>query len=293
MPIEALAAQLRRLRRAGAGVLFGLASLATPVFAQVADSVDPALLNDWRLSRGNEIGFCQIGASTTFGFERALGEEISARLLLNAKFHTMPAGFGIDGEDLEGELYKALVNNCDVFLGIRVATSSFPPEFTVARPYVSFSYVMMARAESGYSRIEDIPRGLRLGSPLATAGDFFLARFIAARQQDDRWMRLPYGDNNQMLDRLLDGTIEAMVLFGPVYREMAERRPEDTARLAPLQIGPELASPANIGGLMLSRNAFMRGEIDAAIADMVQDGTVDALLAAHALAGPGTIAGGF
>lgn len=264
---------LPALVAAGAALMGGV----SPAVAQLADTVDRAGLNEWRLGRGNQLAVCHFRNSTMADFEIDLANHLAARLLLTPRLVELNSDFGIDGAELEQALYTALINECDMILGIRVGTTVFPAEFTVARPYVALDYVMVVKNPE-YRVLGDIPRGRRLGSPMGTWGDLALARYVSTRPANDSWLRLPYGDHERMLTRLADGTIEAMMLFGPVYADMIRRRPADTAGLSLLELPQELSARSQLGALMLSRDRFVRMEVDRAIEDMQQDGTIRRLL---------------
>jgi len=127
---------------------------------------------------------------------------------------------------------------------------------------------------------------------LGSSADVALARENATRPAAERWSRLPYGESGLMMTRLLDGTIEGMVVFGPVYASLSATRPEEAARLHMAELPPSLRISSNIGGLMLSQNAFLRSEVDRVIAEMTADGTIARLLEEHGFGDIPAIPGG-
>jgi ABC-type amino acid transport substrate-binding protein len=267
-------------RRAALGAVVGLALAAMPAAAQLLSEVDRAELDNWRIASGNVIRFCQFDVNLTNDFDRAVAEEIAARLLLESRFVMLGAGYGVDGDGIEVDVFKSLTNDCEVMLGMQVGGILYAPEFTVTRPYVSYDYMLIA-AEPSYAAIEDIPRAGAIATPLASPGDLAFARWMATQGEASIWRRIPFGRPADMLDSLLAGEIEAMLMFAPVYAVLAEDRPEDAARLKVLSVADVVASPTGIGGVMLARSAFLRGEIDQAIDSMIADGTIEALLEEH------------
>ncbi|HUH77276.1 MAG TPA: hypothetical protein VLZ53_07920, partial [Devosia sp.] len=60
-----------------------------------------------------------------------------------------------------------------------------------------------------------------------------------------------------------------------------------------LETIPELSSMINVGAVLLSDSTFMRTEIDKAITDLVDDGTMAEILAANGYDLVGARPGGF
>ncbi|MBM9594483.1 type 2 periplasmic-binding domain-containing protein [Roseitranquillus sediminis] len=268
-----------------------MGTFAGPADAQLIGEVDRAQLESWRRADGNKIGFCQFDVNLTNEFDRAVAEEIAARLLLDSEFVMLGAGYGIDGEGLETDLFRALINDCDVVLGFHVGAGMYAPEFTVTRPYVAYDHMMIA-ADPDYQSLEDVPSESRIGTMMASPADLALARYIATRAPENRWNRLPYGRAIDLVSGLGEGTIEAALIFGPVFATISEEDPEATQGLHPIQIDEAVESTANIGGLMLAKSSFLRLEVDRAIESMIADGTIGSLLEAHGFGSIPAVPGG-
>lgn len=273
-------------------MVFGAAALlALPASAQILENLaEPNLLETWRVNTGNVIRFCYYDNSETVAVDRAVGEAIAERLLLESRFSTLRSGHGIGGNFAADDLYISLVNDCDVALGMGLAADAYPPEFTVTRPYVGYNYLLIA-ADPAFARLEDVPRDRWLGTQLGSYGDYLLRQYLAVRPASDTWRRLVYGDVHLMLDRLLDGTLGAAIIFGPTLLRVYEER-TDADGFHQLPLIPELAANVDIGGVLLSRSTFLRSEVDKAIADIVADGTVDAILADTGFDAIPSVAGG-
>ncbi|MCW5714701.1 MAG: transporter substrate-binding domain-containing protein [Bauldia sp.] len=273
-----------------AAALLGLAVLLpVPASAQLNDGVaGNELLETWRRHTGNLLRFCYDENASTAAFDRAVGEEIGARMLVATEFVPIRAGYGIDGQYLLEDLFVALTNNCDAMLGLSVF-SGYAVEFTVTQPYVHYDFVLGV-VDPAYGRLLDIPAGARLGTQISTRGEVAFLGYNNVRSEGSRWLRLPYADPDLMLTRLLDGTIVGMVLFGPTFVQIAADRPE-AAAVRLLTLDPVQGAFANVGAVLLAQSSFLRSEIDGAIASLVADGTIARRLVSSGLgdvpAGPG------
>ena len=263
------------LRRAAIAVL----ALATPALGQVSENVDTSLLETWRLNSGNVVRFCQYESVPTFAFDRAVGQAIADRLLTNTEFLALGASYGIGGEYAAEDLFVTLTNDCDVMLGMGLASGMYPVEFIATRAYVGFPYVL-AVADPEIERLTDIAGDRRLGAPVGSYGLVALVRYSATLPEAQRWQVLPYGDMDLMTTRLLDGTIAGMVVYGPSLVRYQQDNTID-GEISVLPLDAQIAARVEIGGLMLARNGYLRTLIDQAIALMVEDGTITALLAEY------------
>jgi len=279
------------VRQGVASALAGLALLTAPAAAQVAGAVDPALLETWRLQTGGTVRFCYYETSPTTPFDQAVGEEIAGRLLLDSSFTPLRMGYGIGGEYAAEDLFIALTNDCDVMLGMGLAANAYPQEFTVTRPYVGFSYVLVV-TDPEIRAISDIPTDQRIGAPVGSYGFIETVRYAATRPESQRWMVLPYGTEDLMLTRLLDGTIGGMVIYGPSFAALTGTDPRAQG-LPVLSLEPQMTARIEAGGLLLSRNSFLRELLDDAIDSMVADGTIARLIEEAGLEGVPNRPGGF
>lgn len=261
------------------GITFATLSvaIAIPAQAQIFDNLsNPERLNQTVLTEGNKFRICQFNNSETQELDTAIGNAIADTLLLESSHHMIRGSFGIGGENAADEMFIQLYNDCDVIMGMGLKAGSVPPEFTVTRPYIGYSYMLLASDEN-IKTIEDIPYGSWIGGQLGSYGDYLLNLLINVRPNNKTWKRLPYGDNNLMMNRVLDGTAKAAVIFGPSWRTLSQTR-DDIDLFHELPIIPELNAEANIGAIMSSAQTFMRQEVDKAITDMVADGTIERLV---------------
>ena len=263
------------LRRAAVAFL----AMAAPAFGQVSQNVDTSLLESWRLSSGNVVRFCQYESVPTFEFDKAIGQAIADRLLTNTEFLALGSSYGIGGEYAAEDLFVTLTNDCDIMLGMGLSSGMYPVEFIATRAYVGFPYVL-AVADPEIERLTDIAGDRRLGAPVGSYGLVALVRYSATLPESQRWQVLPYGDMDLMTTRLLDDTIAGMVVYGPSLVQYQRNNTID-GEFSILPLDAQIAARVEIGGLMLARNGYLRTLIDQAIALMVEDGTIEALLAEY------------
>lgn len=260
-----------------AGVM-ALAAFVAPASAQIQieNLADGHLLQPWVAHSGNRIRFCHYEDAETQALDRAIGAAIADRLLLESTFSTLRSGFGIGGEFADEDLFIAMTNSCDVLIGVGLAAGAFTPDYTVTRPYVGYDYPLIAH-DPAIARLDDVPTDGWLGAQINSYGDFLLRQYLAARPAAETWRRLVYGDANLMLDRLVDGTLGAAIIFGPTLLRLTGERADGEA-FHILEDVPALRAEVNIGGALFARNTFLRTQIDAAITDMVEDGTIADLI---------------
>lgn len=276
------------------GAILGAAVMALsamPASAQIADQIDRQLLETWRARTGNQLRMCMYPSSTTRDFDRAVGEAIAERLLLEPRFVDLREGYSLGSEYSGEDFYIALVNECDMALSMTILPGTFPQEFTVTRPIVALSYVLVTD-DPAITGLSDIPPTETIGTSLMSYGDYILGAHIRTLPEDRQWRRLPYGTADLMLERLFDGTIAAMVLFAPGYADLLARNPGAEERLHAVPLEVELTPFLNRGAVMLAENAFLRVEIDAAIEEMLADGTIDRILSDLGMDAYPVVAGG-
>lgn len=265
-----------------AAAMLGLASLLpSHAAAQLNDGIaGNEMLETWRRHTGNLLRFCFDESASTAAFDRVVGEEIGARMLVAVEFVPIRSGYGIDGQYLLEDLFVALTNECDAVLGLSVF-SGYAVEFTVTQPYAHFDFVLGV-IDPYYRGLLEIPAGARLGTQISTRGEVAFLGYNNVRSEGSRWLRLPYADPDLMLTRLLDGTIVGMILFGPTFLQIAADRPEAVA-VRSLPLDPVQGAFVNVGAVLLAQSSFLRNEIDGAITSLVTDGTIARLLVSSGL----------
>lgn len=265
---------LRSLNSLGTAIMLVAAASGAPL-AQITDGLDFSELEQWRLQRGNILRLCQFDGNPTAEFDRRVGEAIGQRLLLNTSFTELGDNYGIGGEYAAQDIYVSLVNDCDIILGMGIGANLYPPEFITTRPYAGFDYVGVA-VDDSIGGLPDISGEDIVGAPVASYGLTVIGRYFALRPESQRPRIYPYGTADLMLTRLRDGTIDAMVIYGPILTQTLDGEPAEDIATFPL--APEAPATVDIGGLMLAESAYLRSMVDEAITAMIADGSIKELI---------------
>jgi polar amino acid transport system substrate-binding protein len=257
-------------------------ALALPGIASAQDNgVPPQLLDNSRTATGDTIRFCVDDYGPGGKFDRAVGQAIADALLVKAAFAPAPTGFPLDGAGYLDELQLILNTTCDVMAGISLSPnggeSLYPDWATVTRPYAQVPFVLAVKADSPYTALKDIPFSKRVGTTMGSLGQGVMITYIGQQPADKRWLQLPYADPKLMLKRLLDGTIEGMVIWQPSLNQITDNDPAKAGvKIIPLD--PVQPVSASVGELVSSRDSYLRSQIDQAIGTLVSDGTIAKLM---------------
>jgi polar amino acid transport system substrate-binding protein len=131
-------------------------------------------------------------------------------------------------------------------------------------------------ADENVQGLADIPADRRLGARVASYGFTAVQRYSATLPQEQRWQILPYGDIDLMVERVVDGTIGGMIIYGPTFAKVMAEQPELDLHQFPLE--PQTSARVNVGGIMLTTNTYLRSYVDEAIIALVEQGTIDQLV---------------
>ncbi len=272
------------------GLLLSLVCAWSPSVA-VAQSdlpvVPPEFYDGWRRVGGNNVTFCIDASSPTVEFDRLAAAAIADALLLEHAFYEVEFTTSISAEGFLEDLFIWLTDECDAFMGFSLHSNTLPSWLTITRPYASFSYVM-AVADPDIESLADVPIEDLIGAQMVSAGDRELIAFLQARQEASRWRRIPYADNALMLERLLDGTIGAMQIWEPTLFSLTDGDPRSSGVYV-IDPRPFHETRVAIGMVLRQQEAFVREQIDAAIAALVSDGTFTRILEGEGI--PGTAGG--
>lgn len=252
--------------------------------------VPPEFLDNVRRLEGDRLRVCVSSEGVLAPFERALAHELGAALLLEVEVFDVPAVRAPPILDYRfaanrSELFALLSNTCQVMLGFLLSTSSFGDWMTVTRPYLTMGFTF-ATTDPSVARLGDIPVGARIGSRISSTADIRFADFNLSRPTAQQWRRIPYPNNQLLIDRLIEGELDAILIWEAGLLAGLDGDPEEAGvyRIAPAPF----SSPAQLfGAVMLSRDTFLRTVLDQAIELLVAEGVIDDLLAAHGLPGNG------
>ena len=263
--------------------LAALAGAAQPVLAQYAmPYIPPERYQERRWLEGDKVTFCIWSVSPTSDLDRRVAEEIGALLLLEVEIHEFTNAVPQVDEAFWEQILIQLSESCDAVMGFALVTAIVPDWLTPTRSYYDGPFVL-AVTDPAYTRLADVPPGSRIGSLLYSTADLRLIEYSAVRPEAERWRRLPFTDPGQMIDFLRRGTIEAGLIWAPSLGQVADT---DDVRAVPLD--PVAAPATPVGMVLLSHNLFLRGQLDLAIAALIEDGVVDRILDETGLAPAGT-----
>lgn len=241
-------------------------------------------LDNTRKIQGDKIRVCVDDAAVGAPFDRAVAEEIGKALFLDVTFDQSPGGFPISGGGFLEELQIRMNKNCDLVMGMSLQTGNLYPDWvSPTRVYATVPYVL-AVLDPRYETLADIPKEHFIGTALGSSGEWAFITAMGQRPEGQRWKRLPYADKSLMLRRLRDGQLSGMLLWQPMLQQLLAEEPGggDVKIIAP---DPIQVATVRVGGLVSSRDSFLRNQIDSAIDALIQDETIAALMDEFGFAG--------
>jgi polar amino acid transport system substrate-binding protein len=236
----------------------------------------PFVPDEWRLGRRQEsstLHYCVDARDPDFPVARKIGEAIAAALLLQPKEHVI--GENVVGESLDS-LYRIFLETCDVYFGFKLLPDAYPEWIKVTRPYYRSSYVL-ATTNAGWRSLADVPRSQAIGATMGTSADLRLIQHLQALTPADRWSRFPMSSDEAALKALMNGTVAVALVWGPALWALQRGDPA-FAGVRVISPAPLAASSADIGAAVLANEAFLRSNVDQAIASLIADGTIQAIL---------------
>jgi hypothetical protein len=273
-----------RLRRLGvffAGLVLWLTSAT--VHAQFAGEV-PEVAREFieRVRRldGESLRMCVYDGGLTARLDRRIAETIGDVLLVNVDIVSIPSAISVPGIEFvpisEDELYIYLNNDCDGFLGFVLAADVYPDWLTFTRPYVSTTFSVLTTHE-GYERLGAFEAGRLIGTTLLSEADLQLLGYNNALSADRRWRRIPYSFASLLLERLVDGSVDAALMWTPSWAWLQDvgETPTDAVRV--ISASPLTLPTRDLGIILRSNETFIRNALDQAIAAMISFDVLDEL----------------
>ncbi len=261
-----------------------LAGLLAVLWSGTASRVaaQPFVVDPWRFgTRDNNsaLAYCIDARDPDQPVARSIGRALAEALLLQPREYLMSADFrtaDMSGEDMDN-LYRVLIEHCDVVLGFKLVANAYPAWLTVTRPYYRSRYVYLT-ATPTWNRLSDLPVDAAIGATIGTAADMRLSQYLVAVGPDRAWSKYPMSSDEAALAAVVAGTTAAALVWAPTLWSLAQT---DTriASLTPLAPDPLPVSFADVGAILLTKQPFLRANLDQAIASLTADGTLAAILA--------------
>jgi polar amino acid transport system substrate-binding protein len=264
--------------RIAAGALaLALAVAAPPARTQQSDL--PFVPDAWKFGRRTDEGRLRLCVDTrdaAWQVDREIGEALASALLLEPTVHEVRSGLAV--QSLE-DLYGLMLENCAVHLGFRLLPGAYPDWATLTRPYYEASYVFVT-AEPGWNSLADIPRSEAVATMVGTRADLRFTSYILGLREGRRWQRFPTGQNELALQAVRDGTAAAALVWEPALWAL-QQDDESYADLRAIAADPLPETFEGVGGVVLSRETYLRNGLDEAIRALSVDGTIARILERH------------
>jgi polar amino acid transport system substrate-binding protein len=251
---------------------------ATVLLAWLAPALaqTPYVQDEWKFGRrqdGARLHFCVDERDPDLPVARRIGEAIAGALLLEPMEH--PIGGHTDGDDID-QVYRILLETCDLFLGFKLIPDAYPDWLTVTRGYYRAAYVFVT-ANADWKSLADAPLSQVIGGTVGTLPDIRLIQYLAALKPTERWTHYPMGSDEASIMGVAEGTLAAALVWAPSF--WAARKSDPAyAKLRTIAPKPLPASTLDVGAVLLTRETFLRSNVDQAIAALTADGTIDTIL---------------
>jgi polar amino acid transport system substrate-binding protein len=258
----------RKIRATAALLAWLMPGLA---FAQT-----PYVQDEWKYGRrqdGASLHYCVDERDPDLPVAAKIGEAIAGALLLEPKEHAV--GEDWSGEDIE-QIYQVLLETCDVFLGFKLIPDAYPDWLTITRGYYRAAYVLVT-ADANWKSLADVPLGRVIGGTIGTSADIRLMQYLTALKPAERWPHYPVASDEAALRDVASGKLAAALVWGPSFWALQKADPA-FAKLRIIAPRPLPASSQDVGAVMLSRETFLRANLDQAIAALTADGTIETIL---------------
>jgi polar amino acid transport system substrate-binding protein len=257
------------------------------VFAQ-DPPVPRDLIQNRRSVRGDVITFCINPASLTADFNRAVALEIAKALLSKANFYDIkpfnkaqPLDYSFPLSDQELLIY--LSDFCEVFTGFNLTDNTYPEWLTFSRVYAHTRFVL-AVSNPSYNRLEDIPTDRAIGTRFISAADLRLVTYLQSLPESQRIKRYPFFNNQILVQKLLDGTVEGIFIWEPALKVALDGNPKATS-VRTISTGSFQPPVIQFGMVLRAKDTYLRTLLDQAIDTLVKDGTIDRLMDQYGIPG--------
>lgn len=282
---------MRTIYRLAATAIWALTAFAVsvpPTMAQFRDfreEIPQHLLRPSRTIAGDRVAFCVNVTSMMADFDRAVAAELAGALLLDHEIVEVrpltpspPYDFRLPL--IEGEIYLFLAHECDAFMGFTQA-ADYSDWLRATPPYLA-THTALAVREGEFTSASQFGPGQRVGARLLSIADGYLSTYLRAQPDAARWERVVYPNNAFLIERLLDESVDAILVWEPALHRYLADHPE-AENVTVLTELPFTIAPTEFVISMRSENDFLQLNLAQAIAELQAEGTIDRLAAEHGL----------
>jgi polar amino acid transport system substrate-binding protein len=241
----------------------------------------PFVVDEWRFGThetNSALRYCVDERDPDWPVARTIAAAVAGALLLQPREYLIgndPRTTDMSGDDLD-ETYRMLIEHCDVFFGFKLVQDAYPGWITITRPYYRSTYVYVA-ADPAWKSLGDMPTARAIGATVGTAADMRLTQYLMAAPADKRWDKYPMSSDEAALRAVISGTTGAALVWAPALWALGKTDAE-IAKLPEMAPRPLPVSTADVGAILLSKQAFLRTSVDQAIASLLADGTIAGIL---------------
>lgn len=237
----------------------------------------PYAKEQWNYGRRldeSQLRYCIDGRDPDHEVSAAIGEAIALALLLEPRPYVERRDTIIEDITM---IYETMLKHCDVFLGFKLIPEGYQDWLTLTRPYYAARYDFVT-LDPALGSLGDLARDRPIGAKMGTTAFLGLVFYRASVAAADRWPLFPMGSNEQALEAVTAGRVDAALVWGPTLWSLqrAGGIPPTLRRIGP---APLAATTVPVGAVLLSDETFLRTAIDEAIAALSADGTIAGILA--------------
>jgi polar amino acid transport system substrate-binding protein len=261
-------------------------------FAGEIPNVPAEFIQRFRQVDGELLRLCVYDDGVGGALDRRVAEAIGEMLLVEVRIVSMFSPIQVVGIEFvpisEDELFIYLNNDCDGVMGMVLAGDVYPEWLTFTRPYVTSGFVAVT-IDAGLGRLADLPPGERIGATMLSEADLQLISFNNALASERRWRRIPYNFATVLVERVLDGSVAAALVWEPSLRWMAINQVHPVGDLRLISTAPLTIPRRQVGIVLRSNETALRYALDQAIEALAQAGLLQQLY--HELDYPGQVPG--
>ncbi len=241
----------------------------------------PFVVDEWRFGTPETnaaLRYCVDERDPDWPVARKIASAVAGALLLQPVEYLIgddPRSTDMSGEDLD-DTYRMLIQHCDVFFGFKLVQDAYPGWVTITRPYYRSAYVYVA-ADAAWKSLGDMPTTRPIATTIGTGADMRLTQYLLAAPAEKRWDKYPMSSDEAAVQAVMQGTTGAALVWAPALWALRKTN-AGIAKLPEIAPSPLPVSTADVGAILLSKQAFLRSSVDQAIASLTADGTIAGIL---------------